>query len=631
MSGICGIALNDKTQQESLALLNPMLQELDLESKASGQAKVGVGIGLGAQDFPGRLSGIAHLQEHGKTHLLGFHGNVYNLHEVLAPIGSYDTPFAGMLKLALKGIVPFVNTLRGDFVLSFWNAKKETLYLATDRFRVHPIFYRQDQDKFVFSSRMRGLLACSFSERMTVDSPAIVDIVTSSFIPTPRTIFQEVRKIPPGYLLSWKKGDICLEPYWDISFLNTNGQSQGALASGLREKFSDAVKVRMTHDASQGEIGSFLSGGIDSSTVLGVMTQIAGSPMNSFSIGFGEEAFNEISFARCAARAFHAKHHEYTVTAEDTFRIVDKLVESFDEPYANASSIPTYFCAKLAKEHGMQFLYGGDAGDELFAGNERYANQKVFDYYGWFPKWLRNLGIQPAVSLLANLSKSTIFLKGKKYIERANIPYPDRLLSWGLFEILPMEDIFSREFLQSLGEHYDPHSHIRDLYAFSKSLGKTELDRQLYIDLKLAISDNDLFKVTRMTEAHGIAVRFPFLDHPLAEYAAEIPAHIKMRGTQLRTFFKESYTDLLPHEVLTKKKHGFGLPIPIWLRTDKNLREMMMDLLHSGSFQQRGYFGRQTIDVLVQRHQKDTTSFFGTILWNFVILEMWLRRYSDPS
>ncbi len=629
MSGICGITLSERTDQVRLSFLKPMVRELDLEGRSEGYKRVVGNTAFGVQPFPGRIAGLAELEEDGCTHILVFHGSVYNLSDVLASTGSVDNPVSGMLTLALRGFIPFLKSLRGEFALSLWDARREKLYVACDRFRIHPIFYRQDHQGFVFSSRMRSLLAYPFDEKEQVDPASVIDVVTSSFIPTPRTIFQEVRKVPPGNMLTWKAGEVRLEPYWDLSYLNVNESSQNGLVTGLKERFSDAMSVRMKHDGSLEQMGSFLSGGIDSSTVLGVMTKIAGAPMDSFSIGFGEEAFNETSFARCAASRFSARQHEYTVTAEDTFQVVNKLVEAFDEPYANASAIPTYYCAKLAKEHGMNFLYGGDGGDELFAGNERYATQKIFDYYGKFPRSLRDWGIQPAVFLLAKILKAKLFLKGKKYIERANTPYPERLLSWGLFEILSMEELFSRDFLATLDRHFDPHQHVRELYRASKALATSELDRQLYIDLKLVISDNDIFKVTRMTEAHGVAVRFPFLDHELAEFSAGVPAHIKMRGTKLRTFFKESYADVLPEEILTKTKHGFGLPIPIWLRTDKKLREMMLDLLLSPTFRQRGYFSSRAIENLIQRHEQDTTSFFGTILWNFVIFELWLQRHYD--
>ncbi len=629
MSGICGIALQNRSNQGHFACLKAMVKELDVNRTSEGYTRVGGESAFGVQSFPGRMAGLAELEDDAGIHVLGFHGSVYNLDDVLVSVGPSDNPFAAMLKVALRGVVPFLKTLRGEFSISLWDAKRKTLFLACDRFRIHPIFYRQDHEKFVFSSRMRGLMACPFEGQERVDPASVIDVVTSSFIPTPRTIFQEVRKVPPGHLLTWKDGEVRLEPYWDLSYLNENHSSQNMLVSSLKEQFSDSMAIRLKHDGPFDKVGSFLSGGIDSSTVLGVMTQISDSPMNSFSIGFGEEAFNETSFARCAAQKFRAQQHEYTVTAEDTFQVINTLIESFDEPYANASAIPTYFCAKLAKEHGMDFLYGGDGGDELFAGNERYATQKIFDYYGKFPRMFRDYGIQPSVFLLAKILKAKLFLKGKKYIERANTPYPERLLSWGLLEVLSMEELFSRDFLATLDSDYDPHQHVRELYSTSKSLANAELDRQLYIDLKLVISDNDVFKVTRMTEAHGIAVRFPFLDHQLAEFSAGVPALIKMRGTKLRTFFKESYADLLPEEILTKTKHGFGLPIPIWLKTDKKLREMMMDLLLSSTFRQRGYFSSHAIENLIKRHEQDSTSFFGTILWNFVILELWLQRHCD--
>ena len=629
MSGICGIAFKERPHQQSFQCLTSMVNELDPSRKAKGRLEIGESIGFGVQSFPGRLSGIAQCSERGKTHFLGFHGSIYNLEDVLAPVGEYADPIAAMLALSLQGMTDFLASLRGEFVISLWNAHQEALFLASDRFRIHPLFFMQDQQQLIFSSRMRGLLACPSAHDLTVNPCAIIDVISSSFIPTPMTIFREVQKLPPGQLLTWKQGETQIEPYWDMIFKNSETFNRTELSERLRETFSDSLMVRMKYDEKPDQMGSFLSGGIDSSTVLGVLTKLAQTPMKSFSIGFGEEVFNETSFARCAASAFGAKQHEYVVTAEDTFQIIDVLVEAFDEPYANASAIPTYFCAKLAKEHGVNVLYGGDGGDELFAGNERYATQKVFDYYQKVPQWLRDYGVQPAVFTLAKLLKLSLFIKGKKYIQRANTPYPDRLLSWGLFEILPIEDVFSKDFLQTVGDDYDPHHRMRELYSYSKSVADTELDRQLYLDLKFAISDNDVLKVTRMTEANGVAVRFPFLDHRLAEFAACVPPHIKMKGTKLRTFFKDAYSDLLPREIRMKTKHGFGLPIPIWLRTDKKLREMMMDLLRSDTARQRGYFNKNTIDDLIKRHKADTTSFFGTMLWNFVMLELWLRRYCD--
>ncbi|MGB0909850.1 MAG: asparagine synthetase B family protein [Nitrospirales bacterium] len=621
MSGICGIAFSERSQQQRFHCLTGMLHELDPSRKTQGRIKIGESSGIGVQEFPGRLTGIAELREREGTSVLGFHGSIYNLPEVLASSEECHDPIAVMLTLSLQGLRDFIASLRGEFVFSLWDARQEMLFLATDRFRIHPLFYTHDQTQLVFSSRMRGLLACPYVHDLAINPSAIIDVISSSFIPTPRTIFQKVQKLGAGQLLSWSQGECQVESYWDVTFNNSGRFSRSHLSEELRETFSNSLMVRLNYDKTPNQIGSFLSG---------VLTQLAQTPMKSFSIGFGEETFDEMDYARCAVDAFGAQSHEYIVTADDTFQIIDLLIEAFDEPYANASAIPTYYCAKLAKEHGIQMLYGGDGGDELFAGNERYATQKIFDYYGKFPPWLRDGGIQPAVFALANLLKIRLFTKGKKYIQRANTPYPDRLFSWGLFELLPIEDVFSKDFLQSVGgSQYDPHHRVRELYEQSKGFADTELDRQLYLDLKLVISDNDVLKVTRMTEANGIAVRFPFLDQRLAEFAASIPANVKMQGTKLRTFFKDSYADLLPPKIRMKTKHGFGLPIPMWLRTDKKLRDLMLDVLQSEAIRQRGYFNKNTIDELIKRHREDTTSFYGTMLWNFVMLELWLRRYCD--
>jgi asparagine synthase (glutamine-hydrolysing) len=223
------------------------------------------------------------------------------------------------------------------------------------------------------------------------------------------------------------------------------------------------------------------------------------------------------------------------------------------------------------------------------------------------------------------------FTKGMKYIQRANIPYPDRLYSYGTYKTMTQAELFEPDFLRALETPYNPYWAIH--WHYERARGRTELDRQLYLDLKLAISDNDLFKVCRMTEANGVSVRFPFLDQQLAEFASSVPSEIRMPGLRLRSFFKDAYADLLPVEILKKTKHGFGLPIPVWLRTDKALNELMHDLVLSPRSVQRGFFSRAALERLLAAHRTDTTSFYGTILWNLMVLELWMRRpvVSPPS
>lgn len=625
MSGICGIVFHDKAKQlESIHLLS-MVQALDASQRGESFT-VSLGpIGFGAQRFSRRLAGVSKLISHERPLALAFHGSLYNLQD-LFPGEKYDSDvMVALLRLYEEEGITFLQRLRGEFSLAIWNGSTETLYLATDRFRVHPLLYYQDNDKLVFASRMKGILASPFPIKQTINPEAIVSVVSSSFIPTPKTIFKEVKKLAPGHILTYQKKEIKLEPYWEINFLQPDPTKESQLARTLKTYFTEAISVRLKVDENPNRIGTFLSGGVDSSTVTGVLTQLVGHPIKSFSIGFEEQRFNEISYARIAAQAFGAEHYEYFVSPKDTYEVIPILLEGFDEPYGNASSIPTYFCAKLAREHGVDILYAGDGGDELFGGNERYATQRLFDYYSKIPAWVREPFLKPLVFALADGLKWSLFVKGKKYIQRASIPYPERLFSYGFFKVIPMVELFEESLLEAIGRNYDPFALTR--FYYFQAPAQSELDKQLYIDLKLAISDNDLLKVTRMTEAKGVMVRFPFLDHRLAEFAATIPASIKMRGRQLRSFFKKAYADLLPLEIRTKQKHGFGLPIPVWLRTDRRLNEMMYDLILAPQSVQRGYFQKKTLERLIEHHKTDETSFYGTTLWDLMVLELWHRAY----
>jgi asparagine synthase (glutamine-hydrolysing) len=571
------------------------------------------------------LASTCQTKVHQWSYGLSFYGSLLNGDEVLGTEGA-GTPVAdGLLRLYLDEDLRMLDRLRGEFVLAIWDGKARQLHLATDRFRIIPLFYYVDDDRLLFASRLGSIRAWEHVS-LTIDPRAIVDVMAFSSIPTPRTIFREIRKLPPGYVLTYGQGLVRLAPYWDINFLKPDRSGEKALSHELKRRFTDVLTMSLKRDGTARSIGTFLSGGVDSSTVTGQLCALSPRPIQSFSIGFGEERFNEISFARIAASHFGIQHHEYFVTPEDTYNAIPVLCKSFDEPFANASSIAAYYCAKLGKDHGVDVLYAGDGGDELFAGNERYREQRRFEYYDRIPPWARSLVVKPAVSMLARLTNFDFFVKGVKYIRRAEERYPKRLSTYGLFNVVPPALLFEGDLLAQLnGEDQDPYEPISRYYH--QALADQELDRQLYVDLKLAIGDNDLIKVTSMAAAAGVVVRFPFLDHRLAEFAATVPAELKMQGCKLRTFFKRAYSDLLPPAVLTKTKHGFGLPIPIWLRTDTRLNGMMMDLVLGPRSVQRGYFRKKTLEELVSRHKIDTTSFYGTILWNLMVLELWHRTH----
>jgi asparagine synthase (glutamine-hydrolysing) len=435
-----------------------------------------------------------------------------------------------------------------------------------------------------------------------------------------------VKKIPPGHILTYSKGSSRSEPYWTASFLQPSRAGESNLAKEFRNCFADAVSHYLKVDGNSNRIGTFLSGGVDSSTLTGIVTQLVGHSIKSFSIGFEEQQFNEIDYARIAAKAFGAEHHEYFVSPKDTYETIPILAEVFDEPYGNASAVPTYFCAKMALESGVDVLYGGDGGDELFAGNTRYATQKFFEYYQKIPIWLREPFIKPVIYALADGLEWKPLVRGKKYVQRASIPYHQRITSYDFFRVVQINHFLEDGLLYNVGRDYDPYAPF--ILYFFQAPARNNLDRHLYVDWRLTISDNDLLKF-RMAEVAGVSVRFPFLDYRLAEFSLTVPAHIKMRGTRLRSFQKKAYADLLPPKIRTKKKHGFGLPIPVWLRTDRKLSEMMHDLVLSPRSIQRGYFTKKALEGLVHWHETDETSFYGAVLWNLMILELWLRYHWD--
>ncbi len=583
--------------------------------------------GLGARGFQGYRSGIAETAASGQPVVLAFHGSLYNLKELSPKGGQNSDVLSVILAVYLKEGLGFVPRLRGDFVLALWDGRKPALYLATDPFRVFPLYYYQDGEKLVFASTIPAIRAFPGNLPLTLDPESVVDVTSNSAIPTPRTIYKEIKKAPAGVILSYSQGKSTLSSWWEINFLNPDRSSERELIRRLKHDFTESIALRLESDGYAGDLGTFLSGGVDSSTVTGLVTELLQRPVKTFSIGFDEGSFNEMFYARVAARKFNARHLEYFVKPQDAVNLIPTLVETYGEPFANASAIPTYYCAKLAKENGVNIMYAGDGGDELFGGNQRYAVQRVFDYYKEIPRFIREPILKPMVFAMASWLPWKLLVKGKKYIQRASIPYPDRLSSWGLFETIPPAELFTPEFWKTVGPDYNPSAALNSCYF--QAPAEEELDRQLYIDLKLAITDNDLLKVTQMSHAAGVAVRFPFLDRRFAESAATVPARMKMRGTQLRTFFKKAYSDLLPAEVLAKKKHGFGLPIPIWLRTHQPLNDMMKDLVLSRRSLERGIFNPEALAGMVEKHKTDATSFYGTILWNLMILELWHRHHFD--
>ena len=393
-----------------------------------------------------------------------------------------------------------------------------------------------------------------------------------------------------------------VDKYWDIRYDADRNSGTARLSRELESVVESSVAVHCGNYPRQ-ELGAFLSGGTDSSAVVGLMSRSTRLPVKAFSIGFDEPQFNELQYAKIAAEKFGAEHHTYLVTAGDCFEALPRILRYFDEPYGNSSAVPTYFCARLAAQHGIRALLAGDGGDELFGGNERYATDKIFEVYHRLPVALRRGLIEPLVAAMP--FSGGIVRRARGYIRRANMPGVERMLSFQFLRTHPPAEVFEGDFLESLRDYT-----VLDIPAlhYSEALARGHLNRLLHVDMKITLGDNDLPKVTCMSELAGIQTRFPYLDRTVAEFSGRIPARLKVKGFNKRFLFKRAFRELLPLEIIRKKKHGFGIPVAQWIRSDRRMRELARDTLLSARAAQRGYFRQSFIEELFRKNELDDSS-----------------------
>lgn len=513
----------------------------------------------------------------------------------------------------------FLNQLRGVFAIAIWDESSRSLLLARDRFGVKSLCYAALPSQLIFASHPRAIFASSRLSK-NIDLRAVVEYLNMNIVPAPQTVFRGVLKVNPGECIVWKDGQMRATRYWDMAYPEDAHGSHQKLADELLARMEESVRLTSS-DLPPQRTGCFLSGGTDSSSVVGLLTQIKQTPTSSFSIGFAEARFNELQYAHIAAQHYKSNHHDSILGPQDAFDAIPKIVDLYDEPFANSSAIPTYCCARLAKESGMDVLLAGDGGDELFGGNERYLTEQIFGFYQRVPRVLRRWMIEPAVFAAPSVS---LLGKAQRYIKRSNTPNPERYCSWRLLQVFPPQQVLGDAMPHVNG---DLLSVMRRYYESAPA--KSELNRLLYIDVKMTLGDEDLPKVVRTAELAGITVRFPFLDHPLAEFSGRLPADLKVRGLEKRYLFRRATRKLLPEAILRKKKHGFGLPIGFWLKTDPKLRAFSREVLLDPRTYQRGYFQRVFVEQLMANMEQDDTPYYGDLLWVLLMLELWHRRHME--
>lgn len=557
----------------------------------------------------------------GEDVVVGVDCDLLNYDELRERVGTEAAPAAELIaRLYRQYGTKFLRDLRGGFSLGIWDRSECRLVLAVDHMGIKPLAYAVADGAIVFAGRARGIIA-SGRVAARVNPNAIVDYLNFSAVPIPNSAFVGITKVAPGTFIIWERGQVKTSKYWDIEYSEDMKGGAAELAKETLARMEEAVRIAGGTLRPE-QTGCFLSGGTDSSSVLGLLTRITQRPVKSFSIGFREERFNELHYAHVAAKQFGSNHHDRIIGPAETFDAIQRIAAAYDEPYGNSSVIPTYYCLKAAQEAGVATMLAGDGGDELFGGNERYRTDKIFQVYSQIPTFLRRGLLDPMSEALPDVS---FFGKLKRYVRTANTPNPERYCAWLLLRRFAAPTIIGPAVLN--GGSYDVLSAMRIHYASAPA--HSELNRLLYVDVKMTLGDNDIPKVMGAAQIARVNVRFPLMDYRLAEFSARLPARLKVRGMKKRYLFKRATRNLLPQEILNKTKHGFGLPIGLWLKTDPQLRSFSREVLLDSRTYQRGYFRREFVEYLIRNMESDDTPYYGDLLWLFLMLELWHREHVE--
>jgi len=503
--------------------------------------------------------------------------------------------------------------MQGNFAFVVLEPVRQKAFLALDRVGAERLCYTHRGGQLVFGSSLQSVAAHPAVGR-TIDPQAIYDYLYFHTIPAPRSLYQGVRKLLPGQFATLKNGQLSTGFYWQADYAPVDAAFDSQRCN-FRSVLDQAVR-----GADAPETAAFLSGGTDSSTVVGALTAARGAPVDTFSIGFDAEGFDEMEYARCAAERYGSRPHEYYLKPADIVTAVPVIANEYDEPFGNASAVPTWFCARAAREAGFAHMLAGDGGDEIFGGNARYAKQRLFEAYFHVPALLRRGLIEP-VANLPGLSSRFPLSKLKSYVSQANIGLPLRLETYNFLHRTPLEEIFTRDFINAV----DPSSADAALTeVYDRTASDHYINRMMHLDLKFTLADNDLRKVRTMTEAAGIEVHYPLLDDRMVAFANHLPVDYKVRGQKLRWFFKEALRDLLPEKIINKSKHGFGLPFGVWSTQYAPLNELVSDSL--SDFKQRSWIQPAYLNHMMAMSRGPHASYYGVMIWVTMMLEQWLKE-----
>ena len=629
MCGIAGVASESRESNISEALVRHMCNQIVHRGPDDEGIYVADGAGLGMR----RLSiidisgGHQPVFNEDRSAWIVYNGEVYNFPELRPELESRGHRFYTktdtevIIHLYEEMGADCVKKLRGMFGLAIYDKAKRKLILARDRFGKKPLHYALHKGNLYFASEIKSILA-AVPELAEVNSQGLLEYLHYGYVPEPITAFTRIHKLPSGHLLEFEDGKIAIRQYWDLPEYNTHvPASEEECLEELEQRLFQATKIRLISDV---PLGAFLSGGTDSSTIVGLMARASAGPVKTFSIGFKHDDFNESDYARIVAQKFGTDHYEM-ILEPDVLETVQHLTSSLEEPFGDSSMLPTYYVSQMARQH-VTVALSGDGGDEIFAGYDRYrihAGRQIFENVpGWARRFYRD-------AVFPRLPKN---MRGRKLSYNVSLPWRERYVD-GLSFLPAFErdtPLLSDDFRVILKGAENPANVL--LRRFAASNAKDPVSQTLYVDTKTYMVDDILTKVDRMSMLNSLEVRVPILDHVFVEWVTSLPPEWKLRGKQQKYILRKLAERIgVPREVLYRHKQGFSLPLVHWMRNE--LKELVMILLEPRTLE-RGYFDVAGVKKLMDDHLNRGATTTGR-LWRLLMFELWhrnfLERYLKPA
>ena len=577
-----------------------------------------VGIGMRRLSIIDLAGGTQPIHNEDQTVWIVFNGEIYNYRDLRSTLEKQGHKFytnsdtETIIHLYEQYGEDCVKHLRGMFAFAIWDSKTETLFLARDRLGIKPLHYYDGGNQFVFGSEIKSILACGDVPR-GVHKNSIVNYLAYGYVPDPETMFEGIRKLPPGHVLTYRKGSIKITKYWDVEFSYGRPQPEEFYIERILSLLDEAVRIRLISEV---PLGAFLSGGVDSGVVVALMARNMDEPVKTFSIGFEHQKYNELPYARMVAERYGTDHHE-EIVRPDAEAVINDLIRQFDEPFADSSAIPTYYVSRMTRKWVTVSL-SGDGGDEVFAGYGRYRDGLPAQYTRWIPGAIRKPLFHTLSRVLPEGFPAVSTLRYAGYED------DDRYI-WKMTKGLPLihNRIFSRDFRKSV-ETTDPSYASRKYLEMARGL--ESISRRQYLDMKTYLPGDILTKVDRTSMMVSLEARVPILDHKLVEFAATIPPTILFNGKKPKHLLKKVAERLLPKEVVYRPKMGFAIPIAQWIK--KEWKDLSHDLVLGERARKRNIFNPDYVKRVMREHQLGRRPHENTI-WTLMVLELWHREFID--